>query len=156
MRVLCMRSFSLFNVSCQSALANLRAAIVALANSNSGASGGSAPGSVVLASNLNDKVTIGWVTLPDYPPSLNLLLSPLVSVLLKTTSFFLTCLLTLYYPVYLFPGLCSGSPTHPILQDDYSSCSVRSLWYVCAHHSCTSLQEQHQSLLFLFLSVHDV
>jgi hypothetical protein len=38
------------------ALANLRAAIVALANSNSGATGTTAQGAVVLVSNLNEKV----------------------------------------------------------------------------------------------------
>jgi hypothetical protein len=38
------------------ALANLRAAIVALANSNSGAPGAATPGAVVLVSNLNEKV----------------------------------------------------------------------------------------------------
>ena len=47
------------NAWCQSALANLRAAIVALANSNSGAPGAATPGSVVLVSNLNEKVTVG-------------------------------------------------------------------------------------------------
>ena len=47
------------NAWCQSALANLRAAIVALANSNSGAPGAAAPGSVVLVSNLNEKVMVG-------------------------------------------------------------------------------------------------
>jgi hnRNP-L/PTB/hephaestus splicing factor len=39
------------------ALANLRAAIVALANSNSGAPGAATPGAVVLVSNLNEKMT---------------------------------------------------------------------------------------------------
>ena len=51
-------SLSQVNVYFMSALANLRAAIVALANSNSGASGTSSPGTVVLVSNLNEKVIL--------------------------------------------------------------------------------------------------
>lgn len=131
--ILYVQSFPLFNVLCQSALANLRAAIVALANSNSGASGGAAPGSVVLVSNLNEKVSMRRACVARLPSTPILLLPTFVSVLLTTTSFFLTCLLTLFYPPYL-SSLVSALdlPTHPILQDDHSSCSVHSLWYVCA------------------------
>ena len=131
--ILYVQSFPLFNVLCQSALANLRAAIVALANSNSGASGGAAPGSVVLVSNLNEKVSMRWAHVAQLPSAPILLLPTFVSVLLKTTSFFLTCLLTLFYPLYLSSLVYAlDLPTHPILQDDHSSCSVHSLWYVCA------------------------
>lgn len=72
----------------QSALANLRAAIVALANSNSGAASAAGAGSVVLVSNLNEKVTMGGMYM--FQP----FLPPLCCV---NSSFFLTCLLTLFY-----------------------------------------------------------
>ena len=93
---------------------------MALANSNSGASSAAAAGSVVLVSNLNEKVMMGRIYVANILP-------PLCRV--NTSSpFFLTCLLTLLY----LSSLVCVLDLLPVLlpQDDYSSCSVRSLWYV--------------------------
>lgn len=106
----------------QSALANLRAAIVALANSNSGATGTTAQGAVVLVSNLNEKVIIRIQSYFFNP-----------SLLYKNfKSFFLTTLHTPFYPTSLSHFVCALDLPSVLLpsQDDYSSCSVHSLWYV--------------------------
>lgn len=99
---------------------------MALANSNSGASGVAAPGAVVLVSNLNEKVMMGGYHIAAFSLS---------SVLLKSTiSFFLTPLA--YSPLLhsaSLPSLVCALDLLPVLltpQDDHSSCSIRSLWYV--------------------------